>query len=345
MASTKVSPAVSVIIVNYMDKDHIAKCLESLRQTQWHDFEVIVVDQLTPDFEEIESRFHEVRLLHLDTHVGPAAARNHGVALARGPLLVFLDNDTVVEPDWLSRLIEPLESDPIIAAAQSKLLQMSNPRVIDSIGDFIDRQGFGYSLGQGEVDEGQYDDAREIFSPRTACAIVRKSIFEEVGGFDEDFHVDWEDVDLGWRIRLLGYRIVSAPLSRVHHFVGGTKRRTAYHIPKNTITLIVKNYSTPYLLRCLPSLVGWWLSTIFFVRRASHTLAVLRGLVWPLIHFRAVWKKRIAIQEKRKIGDRELSQLMWPPRRNTLLALGQLLVAAFLAMPHRLRGSHSVQGG
>jgi GT2 family glycosyltransferase len=218
-------PLVSIVIVNYRFTQHIGNCLESLKRTKHPSFEVIVVDQLTSNLNEIISRYPWVKFLHFDEDIGVAASRNRGAEIARGAYLVFLDSDTVVHSSWLSSLIKPLEHDSKIACAQAKILLKRDPVSIYGVSLAIDRYGFAHSLGLNKIDTGQYDNVSEIFSAITACAVVDTNVFRKVGGFDERFHYWHEDLDLGWRIRLLGYRIVLASRSKIYHYFGGTREQ------------------------------------------------------------------------------------------------------------------------
>jgi GT2 family glycosyltransferase len=314
-------PLVSIVVCNYNDLDHIRKCLESLEHTTWRNREIIVVDELTPGIEQLIADFPEVRLLHSDRRLGLPAARNKGASIAYGEYLAFLDNDTKVEPDWLSFLVDIFSSDANIACAQAKLLQMHNPKVIDGVGGFIDYMGFTHDLGRDELDLGQYDRILEMFYPKGACFITNRKVFNLLHGFDEDFFLDLEDVDFGWRVRLMGYRIVSCPRSKVYHLSGGTRGKRFPWIERerfvrNHMRMIIKNYSWRSMLRVLPEVICLYLISILeypVTRRGGvrMSMGIVKGLLGSIVDFKSTWVKRKGVQKKRVVTDSTLNPVIY----------------------------------
>lgn len=322
-------PKVSVVITNYRNLPYIQTCLHSVLKTDYHDYEVIVVDQSTPDLEEwMRNNFPGVRLFQAKDEPGAAKCRNIGVELASADYVAFLDNDTVVHQDWLRWLVVAVASATDVAATQSKLLRLDRPDVIDGLGDSLDLYGSAISEAQGKHDEDSMKENREIFSARSAAMLVRKSAYIQVHGMDEDFDVTNDDVDLGWRLRLAGYRIVLAPASKVYHRSGGTRfrdiRKFWFHTTKNRISALVKNYEYSNLLRYCPiSIVLLVLLALSHVlaRRLDPFMGSMHGFLWLVVNFRSVWSKRLVVQYQiRKVPDSELKKLMRPVK------IGQMIV-------------------
>jgi GT2 family glycosyltransferase len=233
--------------------------------------------------------------------------------------VVFLNNDTVVDSEWLIEAIKILEKDNSIGAAQPKLLLIRNHKIIDSVGDFIDKYGFSFMKGCGKKDVGQYDNVEEIFSARGACLITRKSLFRKVGGFDSDFFLSYEDIDYCWRVRLLGYKIILVPFSIVYHIGAATKfvkKILIFHSIKNRFLLIIKNYSTKNALKYfLIRLIIDIRRAIILQKHDSRIFGItLSSIYWILKNFKKLWRKHLFTQQYlRKIKDIEIMNKMMKP--------------------------------
>ena len=175
------SPKVSVIIINYNGKNLLEKCLESLFKVTYDNFEVILVDNNSSDetINFITKNYPSIILIKLDSNKGFAEPNNIASKVAKGNFLLFLNNDTIVTPNFISELVNVLTHDLKIAICQSLLLKPDGK--IDSSGDFIDTIGISYNSKQ------QIKEIREISSARGASMIIRKEIFEQLHGFDENF--------------------------------------------------------------------------------------------------------------------------------------------------------------
>jgi len=235
-----VSPKVSVIIVNYNGKELLEKCLESLFKVEYDNFEVILVDNNSTDetLEFVTKNYPSIIIIKLDSNKGFAEPNNIAAKIAKGDYLLFLNNDTVVTPNFISEMIKVTENDKKIGICQSLLLKPDGS--IDSSGDFIDKLGVVYNS------KTKTNEIKEISSARGASMLIQKKIFENLGGFDEKFFVSFEDVDLGWRTWILGYRVVLIPTSIVYHFGGATikkiKSEIAFHGFKNQLTMKITNF-------------------------------------------------------------------------------------------------------
>ena len=288
----------------------MAKCLDSVFNCDYSNFEVIFVDNASTDgsVEFVRSNFHEysnLRIIRNNRNLGFAEGNNVGAKVAKGEYIVFLNVDTKVDPNWLKELVTVMESDKSIGAAQSKLL-LFDGRTIDSAGDFINFYGFGWMRGHGEIDRGQFNKIDEIFSARGAAMIVRKKVLEEVGYFDADFFMTCEDVDLSWRIRLRGYKVMFVPRSVVYHFGSGIRRdfqettQSYYYNVRNTFMMLIKNYDiknlTPAILTYLATEFSMFILSLPFVSKRRYNFARIRALLWILLNLKSVWRKRSVVQ-------------------------------------------------
>ncbi|MCX7851955.1 MAG: glycosyltransferase, partial [Caldilineales bacterium] len=246
----------SVIIANWNGARHLRVCLESLRRQTHPDFEVIVVDNGSTDdsVAMVQREYPEVRLLALPENCGFVVACNRGAALAQGEVLVMLNNDTEAEPGWLEALCRALEAHPEAGAAASKLLLFDRRDTLHSAGDILGPDFMPANRGVWEVDRGQYDHDRWVFGACGGAAAYRRTVWEQLGGFDERLYMYLEDVDLAWRMQRAGWRTLFVPEARVYHHLSATGggRIASYYVGRNTV-LLHRRYLRPHQwARALP---------------------------------------------------------------------------------------------
>ncbi|MEO7993060.1 MAG: glycosyltransferase family 2 protein [bacterium] len=252
----------AVIIPTYNGRTVLGSCLDALYASQIPSGvtrDIIVVDNGSSDdtLDLIATDYPAVRVVHLERNTGFTGGIAAGVAATGSTALVFLNNDTRVDYLWLEALLAPLES-PGIAAAGSILLDETEEK-LDYRGGSANLFGWGFQQGHGEPVEsiaGLTDPIPELFCCGGAMAI-RRATYLEVGGFDPDYFAFFEDVDLGWRLNLAGYKCVVAPESRVSHlqsFTAKTMPRAlrAFLCERNALTTMVKNLSDANLAELLP---------------------------------------------------------------------------------------------
>jgi GT2 family glycosyltransferase len=249
--------SVSIIIVNYDGKVYLDKCLDSIKKTTLYtNLEVLVIDNNSADgsVDLVKENYPAVKIIELKENLGFAAANNLAAKEAKGDLYVFLNNDTIVTKTWLSELVKSVtQNDREVAIAQSLLL-LGQDGQIDSSGDFIDKFGRPYSSKLRNAPNG-----REILSARAASMIIRKEVFWKLGAFEEDFFASFEDVHLGWKAWIAGYKVILASNSIVYHFAGQTvknlKNTMNFHSMKNQVCIILLNFEFPLSIKNLFSLL------------------------------------------------------------------------------------------
>jgi len=195
---------VSIIIINYNGKHHLEKCLKSLIQIDYKNYEIILVDNNSSDdsINFVKKFYPSVGIIQLEKNYGFAEPNNIGAKRATGEFLLFLNNDTIVKSNFISELVNVINTDSKIVICQSFLLKPNEE--IDSSGDFVDTLGRAYSSRK------KVSEVREILSARGAAMLVRKESFFDLGKFDKKFFASFEDVDIGWRAWLWGYRVILA---------------------------------------------------------------------------------------------------------------------------------------
>lgn len=305
--------------------------LQSIVDTEYPSLETIVVDNASQDGSDkvIEDSFKQIKMIRLGRNAGYAGGNNTGAkACAKETkYIAFLNNDLIVEKDWLRKIIETMESDESIAAAQPKILQLRDKTLLDSLGGMIDRIGRAYDLGHGLPDRKDLKKPFQTFYARGAAIIVRRDLYERLGGFDEDFFIYYEETDLCWRIRLLGYKIVTVPESVVYHLGGGTTggetKQTIYLRRRNQLATLIKNYSIKNAFKYASQLaikyMLYALERLLIKRDHATAQAILSATAWNLVNLRKTLRKRASVQGLRKISDDKLLKLILTPRMYDLL--------------------------
>lgn len=310
-------PFMSVIVPNFNGRRFLPTVLDALRKQSFQDFEVILADDASTDDSVafVETEYPEVRILVNRRNLGFAATVNRAADAARGRMLVLLNNDTEPEADWLAELAKAACAQPDAAIITSKILLFDDRTKLHTAGDQLGVDGLPRNRGVWQEDRGQFDGDTEVFSGCGGAMAVRKDVWQSLGGFDEDFWMYLEDVDLGFRARLLGWKAVFAPAARVYHHVSSSGGDTlaSYYVGRNTLWTIAKNMPAGVLLRHLPSILAGQgriaLDALAHIQ-GEAARARLRGQLDGLLGLPAQWRKRIMIQSRREIGDDGIERLL-----------------------------------
>ncbi len=302
------APLVSVIIVNHNGIEFVDACLKSVLNSEYKNFEIIFVDNGSTDgsLGYVKKAFgNESRLRFVENRssVGPAVGRNNGSKIAKGEYLIFLDNDTKVTAGWITGLVEALEKDTSIGAAQAKLLRMDTD-LYDCAGDYLGPLGFLIERSRGQADKGQLDFTADILSAKSAASIIRKDLFDRIGGFDVDYYMYLEETDLSWRVWLAGFRVLFVPRAIVYHAFNTPKKDFKRYYPKyivryygcrNYITTLIKNLECINLIKFLILHVAcWFLLSIFFFLKGNpkDSFYILKGIGWNILNIGSLCEKR-----------------------------------------------------
>jgi GT2 family glycosyltransferase len=294
------NPSVVVVVLHWGSPKDTIECLQSLYNTNYDPLAILVIDNssendhtssITPhinapktfSIERLTREESEVTTPHLkqgvtiitnEKNYGFAEGNNIGIqfALKMNPdYILLLNNDIVVDPSFLTELAATCENDPDIGAAQPKLLRRSDPHYIDSVGQELYSDGAIRDIFFGRKDDGRFDTVHEVFGACAAAEIVKRHVLDEIGLFDPDFFLIFEDVDLSWRIRLAGCKVVLVPTSLAYHnrgVSGSSSAVTKYYRARNTLYIILKYFPLRYIVMFLPSYVYMLLQFI----RLDHVL-------------------------------------------------------------------------
>jgi GT2 family glycosyltransferase len=312
---------VSVIVVTWNGRQHLDSCLSAVQAQDGVDAETILVDNGSSDgtVDYVRGRFPWVRVVALPHNVGFAAGNNAGAREARGRYLAFLNNDTSACPGWLRTLREGLDEPAGFALATSRVVYWDDPDVIDSAGDGLLTWGGAFKHHHG-APASRADASREVFGACGAAFLMPKALFDELGGFDEDFFASHEDVDLSYRARLLGHRCRYVAGAVVRHRGSATLGRVSafavFHGQRNLEWAWVKNTPASILWRTAPGHLLYTLAAAVHFARAGLFGTFVRAKVAALRGLPAMWRKRAVIQGSRRVD----AAAIWPLLERRFLA-------------------------
>ena len=261
-ADATVRPGVvSVVLVNYRGAEDTITCLRAFDDVDWpaDRLELIVVDNESGDgsAERIRTAVPGAHVVESGSNAGFAGGCNAGVAVATGEYVAFINNDARPDRGWVRAAVETFEQDASIGAVASKVLDWDGG-LIDYVDGSLTWFGMGYKREVEKPDTGAWDTAKDVLFGTGAAMFVRAELYRRVGGFDERFFMFYEDVDLGWRLNLLGHRVRYVPGSVAFHRHHVTMKkfgsfRESYLLERNALLTMYKNYDDESLARALPA--------------------------------------------------------------------------------------------
>jgi len=316
-------PLCSVIVVNYNGKDLLKKFMPSILKMKYPNFEVILVDNASKDnsVNTVKKEFPNVNIIQNNKNDGTAEGSNIGLSIAKGDYILWLSNDMELEPDFLTNLINLANSSKDIGVCTCKMKRITEKgeklNEIDSVGADLDIFGFPSSRGINKIDKGQFDQPSEVFFSFGGALLIKKSVLNLVGGYDPLFFTLADDIDLCWRVRLAGYRIMVQPSAVLYHRVSATlskwKRSERRFISeRNTFRTLLKNYSLLSLLKILPRYFGLIIAEVSFfaIRKPEMTISYFRAIFWNMRNLKDTWLRRQKIQSIRTISDNTIMSYM-----------------------------------
>jgi GT2 family glycosyltransferase len=312
-------PLLSVIIPQYNGAHYLPPCFTALRAQSYRNLEIILVDNGSADDSVALTRrnFPEVRVLELGQNLGLTGAINRGIELATGEVVVPLNNDTEVAPQWAQALVERLNAFPDAGIVASKMLLFAERHKIHSAGDGFGSNGIPINRGVWQPDTGQFDADTYIFGGCGGAVAYRREMLAEIGLFDEDLFMYMEDVDLNWRAQLAGYRVVFAPQAVVYHHLSATGGGViaSYYTGRNTIWVLAKDLPGVVFRRHWAKIVGAQLKIALDAARAwrgEAARARLKGQAAGLLGLPRWLRKRRLVHRQQRVSDEYLLGLLSP---------------------------------
>ncbi|MFC1808724.1 glycosyltransferase family 2 protein [Candidatus Omnitrophota bacterium] len=308
---------ISIVIPHFKRHDHLRNLLDTVARQDYPSdlMQVIVVqdDSGLDDEFDLKNKFPFVEYMKCYSHVGAACAKNLGVKRARNEWLVFLDDDVQLHSSWLSNMIRIAQNTPHVKCFQSKVVSMQNGDILKSTGGVANEFGYAWDRGVYERDMRQFDFKKKILFASSCAMMIRKDLFDTMGGFDADFFYMGEDYDLGLRLNMAGesiHYVSSALCMHEDQNCGKDKAlKEKYYIERNRWLVVLKNYEFLYLLKLLVPMLALkmfkYVSYLFRFKgkKVVYTGDVLKGWIWIIGHLCLIVKKRkqIALLRQYKV--------------------------------------------
>jgi len=324
------SPLVSIIIVNWNGKHWLKDCLPTIFTMSYTHIELIVVDNASTDGSVawLKENYPKTVIVQNAKNLGFSHANNLGYKKARGEYILFLNNDTKVENNYVTELLKPFTSDPTIGGVQSKIYLMDDPTRLDSIGAFLTPTGFLYHNNLGGKDKKVFDKQIELYTAKGASMMFRREVLYkvEVDGwiFDPEYFAYFEETDLCHRVWLAGYRIVYAYKGVIYHKMGATSTKLVsawvqFNSYKNRIHSYIKNLGCWNACLIIPIhiLLCHLLAVVFlFKGTPSWSIAIIKAIWWNIFHIGDSLRKRNIVQKMIRIrSDHQFfSKIMHTPK-------------------------------
>lgn len=321
MRKKTIPKLVSIILPCGNTRELIRKCFSSLMRTQYPNFEVIIIDDFSTDgtyqvLQQLTAKNEHIKLFRNPSNLGPSATRNFGIKKSSGYYIAFVETDMEFEKDWLTHLVKVLDENQDVGAVQSKVMQLNNKSKIQAVGVKYDPHTFwvvsiGVDLPGDDIMESQEVGLGSVGT------LFRKSLFKEIGGFDEKIVHNIDDIDLSWRLWLAGYKAISCPKSVTYHWAGKPHSVRARSTPslksefysQKTLRIFLKNYELVNILKYTP-----WLYFIMIIRvlknlihgNTNPLIGFIKAFFWNVLVLFDTLKERKRIQSMRKRSDDEI---------------------------------------
>ncbi len=302
-------PKVAVVILNWNGKNYLQQFLPSVVASTYQNLEIIVGDNFSTDdsVEYLTSNYPDIKIIRNNKNYGFAEGYNKVLFAIEADYFILLNSDVEVTPNWVEPVIEMMETDNSIAAAQPKLLSYQDKTKFEyagAAGGFLDKYGYPFCRGRifdtVEVDDNQFNEATEIFWASGAALFIKTKFWKEAGGLDGDFFAHMEEIDLCWRLKNIGYKIMYCPSSTVYHLGGGTLAAEnpfkTYLNFRNNLFMLQKNL--PESKAFLIIFIRFWLDFISLIKyvldgKFKNALAISKAHFSFIKRLRSTNSKRL----------------------------------------------------
>ena len=296
---------VSIIILNWNGEKLLQECLDSVYKNNLQNTEIILVDNASTDnsIGLVKQNFPEIKIIRNKKNYGYAKGNNIGIKNARGKYIVILNNDVIVEEDWLEKLVNAADTNDSTGIFGSKQMFYHNKNEIDSLGGFLKKDG-PHNINNSTPWTNP-DKNREVFSVAGAAMLLKRKMLQEVGLFDPMYFLYYEDFDLCWRARLLGWKCYYVSSAVIYHHRGASTSRTGKHMyygTRNEFWTLLKNFSYKNYVKHFPYLI---IKNIrrFINATTGNKAWILLGLLNGIINIQSIINKHKKIQSVRKIDE------------------------------------------
>ncbi len=317
----KSEPFVSVIILNYNGQNYIENCLSSVLNVNYSNFEVILVDNASTDnsltiAQNIFGNDSRIKIVKNEVNLGFSGGNNVGFEKSTGDYVVFLNNDTIVDPNWLSYLVDALQSDETIGLAQSLILMIDGEKIQTAGWLFSDYLVLKQSLAENKTSSLNFQSVFEVPVASGASMIAKRSLINKIGLFDSTVPFFYDDTLLSFKVWLANKRVVTISNSKIRHLQGATKswniQSTTFNLLKAKICLMFDvYYNLGGLIRALTiNFLSIMINSLFFLKRKNLPViyANFQALSWSLRNLKFMWKNRLDHWSNSKISPKELQK-------------------------------------
>lgn len=307
---------VDVIVLNWNGNQIIRSCLDSLLAQDYPAFNLIVVDNGSEDgsLEMIKRDYSgRLRIIENGRNLGFAGGCNVGMRAAKGEFILLVNSDARLEKNWITEAVQALRAEPKAGMCAGKIYFEGKKNILENTGHVVYRDGLGRGRGRLEEDRGQYDNLPTIFCPNGCAALYRRELMERIGMFDEAFFAYADDIDVGFRGRLIGYECVYAPSAVAYHHLsasfGMLSPLKAFLLERNRLWVLIKCFPLPHLLRAPFYTFQRYVLHIYGMLRnkgpAAHYVEKLStlSLMWIAckVYLSTAWHLFYLLGERRKV--------------------------------------------
>jgi GT2 family glycosyltransferase len=313
---------VSIIILTSRWEEQgrlLDKCLQGIYQQSFREFEIILVTNGLgkSQVNSIRNRHSSVKIIENEENKGCAGGRNQGIQKARGNYIATLDDDMVPDNRWLEELIRWASKDERVGMLASKILFSSNPNIIDCAGVEISKDGNVYGSKGLTIDDGSgLEQIEEVFCPSGGAAFYKREVFEEVGLFDEDYFIYYEEVDLAFRARLVGWQCLYVPQAVLFHHhawsLGHESNRKIFLLERNKILTILKDWPLKYMIYYAPLIAAYDIFADGYYILKKKGFSRFKAKISALRQLPRVLRERSKIHCNRRISYADMNKF-WGP--------------------------------
>ena len=309
---------VSIVIPNWNGKHFLKDCLDSLLTQTYKELEILVVDNGSKDgsIEFLQENYPSVIVPRFEKNTGFSVAVNRGIRESKGEYIALINNDTVVDSLWVEELVKALAGHAEVGSVGCKMLAYDDHTLLDGVGDGYRRGGLPGRIGHREKDTGLFDQERYILGACGGAAMYRRSLFVDIGLFDEDYFAYLEDVDMGLRAQRAGYKCLYVPTAKIFHLGCGTTGSGYSPLvvrlsSQNNFNTIVKNIPGPLLIRFFPYICFWQAYYLAVVCvRGGQVPAWFNGFGRAILLLPRMMAKRQAINKGRRVSLAYLEEII-----------------------------------
>ncbi|MFN8526985.1 MAG: glycosyltransferase family 2 protein [Anaerolineae bacterium] len=309
----------SVVIPNWNGAKFLPTCLDALERQTYPNLQIIIADNDSHDGSQelIRTRYPRVQLVQIPVNRGFTGACNAGIWFARGEYVALLNNDTEVDEGWAAAVVDVFDRYPDVGAVASKMMLFDKRDHIHTAGDFFTTSGRPGNRGVWQKDEGQFNVEETVFSACGGSSVYRRTLLDQIGILDDDFFFSGEDVDLGWRAQLAGWRCLYTPHAVVYHHLSATGGgvTASFHDGRNLLYILIKNIPAAIWRTHGSDILQTQITLAAEAIRAWRGKAArarLRGMLAGLLSMPQAWRKRATLQAARRADDAHIESMLTP---------------------------------